>query len=197
MTLPRIPQPSTYRRHFESSEAVRDVVIGLRMPYVPLRWPPDSPGSLQRPHHVLAGLRRSPPDQSPWPGGYSRRAGCEHYASELKREQTEVSPPDDEARRSTRSSTSIPCPRGRSPVLAALQHNHPLRRLHDALRAGSGKAGRQPAHAPRQPLPPAILRAAGTLLPYMAVAGWVARPYDRRCAQPLWSLRCSRSAVRA
>src|ERR1035441_4470216 len=80
--------------HFESREAVRDVVIGLSDGLtVPFALAAGLSGAVSSAHIiVLAGLAEIAAGSIAMGlGGYlAARGDAEHYASELKREQTEV-----------------------------------------------------------------------------------------------------------
>src|ERR1017187_137491 len=101
----------------------------MALPY-PLRWPPDFPGQSSSAHIiVLAGLAEIAAGSIAMGlGGYlAARGDAEHYASELKREQTEVvTRPDDEAEEIYQIFDQYSVSReAAAPVLAALQQNHP------------------------------------------------------------------------
>ncbi|HEY4381573.1 MAG TPA: VIT1/CCC1 transporter family protein [Acidobacteriaceae bacterium] len=117
--------------HFESSESVRDVVIGLSDGLtVPFALAAGLSGAVSSAHIiVLAGLAEIAAGSIAMGlGGYlAARGDAEHYASELKREQTEViTRPDDEAEEIYQIFDQYAVPReAAAPVLAALQRNHP------------------------------------------------------------------------
>ena len=117
--------------HFESSESVRDVVIGLSDGLtVPFALAAGLSGAVSSAHIiVLAGLAEIAAGSIAMGlGGYlAARGDAEHYASELKREQTEViTRPDDEAEEIYQIFDQYSVPReAATPVLAALQQNHP------------------------------------------------------------------------
>jgi len=117
--------------HFESSESVRDVVIGLSDGLtVPFALAAGLSGAVSSAHIiVLAGLAEIAAGSIAMGlGGYlAARGDAEHYASELKREQTEViTRPDDEAEEIYEIFAQYAVPReAAAPVLAALQQNHP------------------------------------------------------------------------
>jgi VIT1/CCC1 family predicted Fe2+/Mn2+ transporter len=117
--------------HFESSESVRDVVIGLSDGLtVPFALAAGLSGAVSSSHIiVLAGLAEIAAGSIAMGlGGYlAARGDAEHYASELKREQTEVvTRPDDEAEEIYQIFDQYSVPReAAAPVLAALQQNHP------------------------------------------------------------------------
>jgi vacuolar iron transporter family protein len=115
--------------HFESSEAVRDVVIGLSDGLtVPFALAAGLSGAVSSAHIiVLAGLAEIAAGSIAMGlGGYlAARGDAEHYASELVREQTEiVTRPDDEAEEIYQIFDAYSVPReAAAPVLAALQQN--------------------------------------------------------------------------
>lgn len=117
--------------HFESSESVRDVVIGLSDGLtVPFALAAGLSGAVSSAHIiVLAGLAEIAAGSIAMGlGGYlAARGDAEHYASELKREQTEViTRPDDEAEEIYQIFDQYSVPReAATPVLEALQKNHP------------------------------------------------------------------------
>jgi vacuolar iron transporter family protein len=117
--------------HFESSESVRDVVIGLSDGLtVPFALAAGLSGAVSSAHIiVLAGLAEIAAGSIAMGlGGYlAARGDAEHHASELKREQDEViSRPDDEAEEIYQIFDQYSVPReAAAPVLAALQQNHP------------------------------------------------------------------------
>ena len=115
--------------HFESSASVRDVVIGLSDGLtVPFALAAGLSGAVSSAHIiVLAGLAEIAAGSIAMGlGGYlAARGDAEHYASELKREQTEiVTRPDDEAEEIYEIFDQYAVPReAATPVLAALQQN--------------------------------------------------------------------------
>ncbi len=117
--------------HFESSETVRDVVIGLSDGLtVPFALAAGLSGVVASAHIVvLAGLAEIAAGSIAMGlGGYlAARGDAEHYASELLREQTEVvTRPDDEAEEIYEIFTHYGVPReAAAPVLHALQANPP------------------------------------------------------------------------
>jgi VIT1/CCC1 family predicted Fe2+/Mn2+ transporter len=117
--------------HFESTESVRDVVIGLSDGLtVPFALAAGLSGAISSAHIiVLAGLAEIAAGSIAMGlGGYlAARGDVEHYASELKREQDEViHRPDDEAEEIYQIFDQYSVPReAAAPVLAALQQNHP------------------------------------------------------------------------
>jgi vacuolar iron transporter family protein len=117
--------------HFESSETVRDVVIGLSDGLtVPFALVAGLSGAVSNSHIiVLAGLAEIAAGSIAMGlGGYlAARGDAEHYASELGREQEEVvTRPEDEAEEIYQIFDQYSVPReAAAPVLAALQQNHP------------------------------------------------------------------------
>jgi len=117
--------------HFESSESVRDVVIGLSDGLtVPFALAAGLSGAVSSAHIiVLAGLAEIAAGSIAMGlGGYlAARGDAEHYASELKREQTEVvTRPDDEAEEIYEIFRQYSVSReAATPVLTALQQNPP------------------------------------------------------------------------
>jgi len=117
--------------HFQSSESVRDVVIGLSDGLtVPFALAAGLSGAVSSAHIiVLAGLAEIAAGSIAMGlGGYlAARGDAEHYASELAREQEEViTRPEDEAEEIYQIFDQYAVPReAAAPVLAALQQNHP------------------------------------------------------------------------
>jgi VIT1/CCC1 family predicted Fe2+/Mn2+ transporter len=117
--------------HFQSTETVRDVVIGLSDGLtVPFALAAGLSGAVSSSHIiVLAGLAEIAAGSIAMGlGGYlAARGDAEHYASELAREQDEViTRPDDEAEEIYEIFAHYSVPReAAAPVLAALQQNHP------------------------------------------------------------------------
>jgi len=117
--------------HFQSTESVRDVVIGLSDGLtVPFALAAGLSGAVSSAHIiVLAGLAEIAAGSIAMGlGGYlAARGDAEHYASELKREQDEViHRPDDEAEEIYEIFAQYSVPReAAAPVLAALEQNHP------------------------------------------------------------------------
>jgi len=115
--------------HFQSSESVRDVVIGLSDGLtVPFALAAGLSGAISSAHIiVLAGLAEIAAGSIAMGlGGYlAARGDAEHYASELKREQTEVvTRPEDEAEEIYQIFDQYAVPReAAAPVLSALQAN--------------------------------------------------------------------------
>jgi VIT1/CCC1 family predicted Fe2+/Mn2+ transporter len=124
----RVPHQES---HFESSEAVRDIVIGLSDGLtVPFALAAGLSGAVASTHIVvLAGLAEIAAGSIAMGlGGYlAARGDAEHYASELAREQDEViSRPEDEAEEIYEIFSQYHVPRAAAtPVLEALQQNHP------------------------------------------------------------------------
>jgi len=165
--------------HFESSESVRDVVIGLSDGLtVPFALAAGLSGAVSNAHIiVLAGLAEIAAGSIAMGlGGYlAARGDAEHYASELAREQEEViTRPDDEAEEIYEIFAQYSVPRvAAAPVLAALQQNHPayvdfMMRFELGLEKPAGD------RAYRSALTIAASYIAGgivPLLPYMFVGG--------------------------
>ncbi|HEX9197936.1 MAG TPA: VIT1/CCC1 transporter family protein [Acidobacteriaceae bacterium] len=169
--------------HFESTEAVRDVVIGLSDGLtVPFALAAGLSGALSgevRGAHivVLAGLAEIAAGSIAMGlGGYlAARGDAEHYASELKREQTEVvTRPDDEAEEIYEIFRQYSVSReAAAPVLAALQENHPAY-VDFMMRFELGLEKPADSRAHRSALTIAFSYIAGglvPLLPYMFVGG--------------------------
>jgi VIT1/CCC1 family predicted Fe2+/Mn2+ transporter len=117
--------------HFQSSAAVRDIVIGLSDGLtVPFALAAGLSGAVANGHLVvLAGLAEIAAGSIAMGlGGYlAARGDLEHYASELQREQTEVvTRPDDEAEEIYEIFSKYGVSReAATPVLTALQSNPP------------------------------------------------------------------------
>jgi VIT1/CCC1 family predicted Fe2+/Mn2+ transporter len=167
--------------HFESSESVRDVVIGLSDGLtVPFALAAGLSGAVSSAHIiVLAGLAEIAAGSIAMGlGGYlAARGDAEHYASELKREQTEViTRPDDEAEEIYQIFDQYSVPRAAAaPVLAALQQNHPAY-VDFMMRFELGLEKPAPNRAHRSALTIAASYIAGgliPLLPYMFVGATV------------------------
>jgi len=163
--------------HFQSSESVRDVVIGLSDGLtVPFALAAGLSGAIYNAHIiVLAGLAEIAAGSIAMGlGGYlAARGDAEHYASELKREQTEVvTRPDDEAEEIYQIFDQYAVPReAAAPVLAALQKNHPAY-VDFMMRFELGLESPAPGRAHRSALTIAASYVAGglvPLLPYMFV----------------------------
>jgi VIT1/CCC1 family predicted Fe2+/Mn2+ transporter len=165
--------------HFESSETVRDVVIGLSDGLtVPFALAAGLSGAVSSAHIiVLAGLAEIAAGSIAMGlGGYlAARGDAEHYASELKREQTEVvTRPEDEAEEIYQIFDQYAVPReAAAPVLAALEQNHPAY-VDFMMRFELGLEKPAPGRAHRSALTIATSYVAGgivPLLPYMFVGG--------------------------
>jgi len=170
------PHPHT-ETHFQSSESVRDVVIGLSDGLtVPFALAAGLSGAVSSAHIiVLAGLAEIAAGSIAMGlGGYlAARGDAEHYASELKREQDEViHRPDDEAEEIYQIFDQYSVPRAAAaPVLAALQQNHPAY-VDFMMRFELGLEKPEPGRALRSALTIASSYVAGglvPLLPYMLV----------------------------
>jgi len=170
------PHPHT-ETHFQSSESVRDVVIGLSDGLtVPFALAAGLSGAVSSAHIiVLAGLAEIAAGSIAMGlGGYlAARGDVEHYASELKREQDEVvTRPDDEAEEIYQIFDQYSVPReAAAPVLAALQQNHPAY-VDFMMRFELGLEKPEPGRALRSALTIASSYIAGglvPLLPYMLV----------------------------
>jgi VIT1/CCC1 family predicted Fe2+/Mn2+ transporter len=168
--------------HFESSESVRDVVIGLSDGLtVPFALAAGLSGAVSSSHIiVLAGLAEIAAGSIAMGlGGYlAARGDAEHYASELQREQTEViSRPDDEAEEIYQIFDQYSVPReAAAPVLAALQKNHPAY-VDFMMRFELGLERPAPSRAHRSAMTIAASYIAGglvPLMPYMFVGGSIA-----------------------
>jgi len=163
--------------HFQSSESVRDVVIGLSDGLtVPFALAAGLSGAVSSAHIiVLAGLAEIAAGSIAMGlGGYlAARGDAEHYASELRREQDEVvTRPDDEAEEIYQIFDAYSVPReAAAPVLAALQQNHPAY-VDFMMRFELGLEKPTPGRAHRSALTIAASYIAGglvPLLPYMFV----------------------------
>ncbi|ADW67887.1 VIT1/CCC1 transporter family protein [Granulicella tundricola] len=127
--MPPVPSHHHHEHHFQSTETVRDIVIGLSDGLtVPFALAAGLSGALSNAHLVvLAGLAEIAAGSIAMGlGGYlAARGDAEHYASELRREQDEVvTRPEDEAEEIyeifARYGVSRPAA---TPVLEALQQN--------------------------------------------------------------------------
>ena len=163
--------------HFQSSEMVRDVVIGLSDGLtVPFALAAGLSGVVVSGHIVvLAGLAEIAAGSIAMGlGGYLAAKGdAEHYASELLREQTEVvARPHDEAEEIYEIFTHYCVPReAATPVLQALQAN-PAAYVNFMMRFELGLEAPAPNRAHRSALTIAASYIAGgmvPLLPYMLV----------------------------
>jgi len=123
------PADPHHEHHFESTETVRDIVIGLSDGLtVPFALAAGLSGAVASAHLVvLAGLAEIAAGSIAMGlGGYlAARGDAEHYASELLREQTEiVTRPQDEAEEIYEIFEQYQVPRAAAtPVLEALQQN--------------------------------------------------------------------------
>ncbi|HWB32816.1 MAG TPA: VIT1/CCC1 transporter family protein [Acidobacteriaceae bacterium] len=167
--------------HFESTESVRDVVIGLSDGLtVPFALAAGLSGAVSSAHIiVLAGLAEIAAGSIAMGlGGYlAARGDAEHYASELRREQDEViHRPDDEAEEIYQIFDKYSVPReAATPVLAALQQNHPAY-VDFMMRFELGLEKPEPGRALRSAATIAGSYVAGglvPLLPYMLVGGTI------------------------
>ncbi len=163
--------------HFQSTESVRDVVIGLSDGLtVPFALAAGLSGAVSSAHIiVLAGLAEIAAGSIAMGlGGYlAARGDAEHYASELRRERDEViHRPDDEAEEIFQIFAQYSVPReAAAPVLAALQQNHPAY-VDFMMRFELGLETPEPGRALRSALTIAASYIAGglvPLLPYMLV----------------------------
>ena len=163
--------------HFQSTEAVRDVVIGLSDGLtVPFALAAGLSGAVSNAHIiVLAGLAEIAAGSIAMGlGGYlAARGDAEHYASELAREQEEVvTRPDDEAEEIYQIFDRYAVPRdAAAPVLAALERNHTAY-VDFMMRFELGLERPAPSRASRSALTIAASYIAGglvPLLPYMFV----------------------------
>jgi len=173
-------QPKSHHEtHFESTETVRDVVIGLSDGLtVPFALAAGLSGAISASRIiVLAGLAEIAAGSIAMGlGGYlAARGDAEHYASELAREANEVvTRPDDEAEEIYEIFDQYAVPReAATPVLTALQAN-PKAYVDFMMRFELGL---------ERPAPGRALRSASTiagsyiasgmvpLLPYMFVGG--------------------------
>jgi vacuolar iron transporter family protein len=164
--------------HFESSATVRDVVIGLSDGLtVPFALAAGLSGVSGAHIVVVAGLAEIAAGSIAMGlGGYlAARGDVEHYASELKREQTEViTRPDDEAEEIYEIFSHYSVSREAArPVLEALQQNHPAY-VNFMMRFELGLEEPAANRAHRSALTIAASYVAGGLVPllsYMFVSG--------------------------
>jgi len=171
--------PQTHAEdHFQSSAAVRDVVIGLSDGLtVPFALAAGLSGAISSAHIiVLAGLAEIAAGSIAMGlGGYlAARGDAEHYASELAREQEEViTRPEDEAEEIYQIFDHYAVPReAAAPVLAALQQNNPAY-VDFMMRFELGLEKPASTRASRSALTIAFSYIAGglvPLLPYMFVS---------------------------
>lgn len=164
--------------HFQSTETVRDIVIGLSDGLtVPFALAAGLSGAVADAHLVvLAGLAEIAAGSIAMGlGGYlAARGDSEHYASELLREQTEiVTRPQDEAEEIYEIFEQYSVPRAAAtPVLEALQKN-PAAFVEFMMRFELGLESPAANRAHRSALTIAVSYVAGglvPLLPYMLVA---------------------------
>jgi VIT1/CCC1 family predicted Fe2+/Mn2+ transporter len=165
-------------QHFESTETVRDIVIGLSDGLtVPFALAAGLSGAVANGHLVvLAGLAEIAAGSIAMGlGGYmAARGDAEHYASELKREQTEiVTRPQDEADEIYEIFEQYQVSReAATPVLEALQQN-PVAYVDFMMRFELGLEKPAENRAHRSAMTIAVSYIAGgmvPLLPYMVVA---------------------------
>jgi vacuolar iron transporter family protein len=182
--------PPHVEGHFESSESVRDVVIGLSDGLtVPFALAAGLSGAVSNAHIiVLAGLAEIAAGSIAMGlGGYlAARGDAEHYASELAREQEEViTRPEDEAEEIYQIFDQYSVPReAAAPVLAALEQNHSAY-VEFMMRFELGLERPAANRAHRSALTIAASYIAGgmvPLLPYMFVGGSIAFLSDTRSA---------------
>ncbi len=165
-------------QHFESTETVRDVIIGLSDGLtVPFALAAGLSGAVGTSHIiVLAGLAEIAAGSIAMGlGGYlAARGDSEHYASELRREQTEVvTRPEDEAEEIYEIFEQYSVSReAATPVLEALQKN-PAAYVEFMMRFELGLESPAANRAHRSALTIAASYIAGgfvPLLPYMLSA---------------------------
>ena len=163
---------SHVENHFQSSDAVRDIVIGLSDGLtVPFALAAGLSGAISSSHIiVLAGLAEIAAGSIAMGlGGYlAARGDAEHYASELAREQDEVvTRPDDEAEEIYHIFDQYSVPRdSAAPVLAALQDN-PTAYVNFMMRFELGLEAPAPNRAHRSALTIATSYIAGGLIPLL------------------------------
>ena len=165
--------------HFEATETVRDIVIGLSDGLtVPFALAAGLSGAVSNAHLVvLAGLAEIAAGSIAMGlGGYlAARGDAEHYASELIREQTEVvTRPHDEAEEIYEIFSQYSVSReAATPVLEALQQN-PKAYVDFMMRFELGLEAPAENRAHRSALTIAVSYILGgfvPLLPYMLVTG--------------------------
>jgi VIT1/CCC1 family predicted Fe2+/Mn2+ transporter len=165
-------------QHFEATETVRDIVIGLSDGLtVPFALAAGLSGAVASAHLVvLAGLAEIAAGSIAMGlGGYlAARGDAEHYASELVREQTEiVTRPQDEAEEIYEIFEQYAVPReAATPVLRALEQN-PAAYVDFMMRfeLGLEKPAENRAHRSAATIAVSyILGGLVPLLPYMLVA---------------------------
>ena len=166
-----------HEKHFQSTETVRDVVIGLSDGLtVPFALAAGLSGAVANAHLVvLAGLAEIAAGSIAMGlGGYlAARGDSEHYASEMLREQVEVvTRPEDEAAEIYDIFEQYAVPReAATPVLHALQQN-PKAYVDFMMRFELGLEKPEPGRASRSAMTIAFSYVAGgliPLLPYMLV----------------------------
>ena len=178
----QVAAPPHQEHHFQSSEAVRDIVIGLSdgltVPFALAAGLSGAVNGVANPAHliVLAGLAEIAAGSIAMGlGGYlAARGDAEHYASELLREQTEiVTRPHDEAEEIYEIFEQYQVPReAATPVLEALQRN-PAAYVDFMMRFELGLETPAPNRAHRSALTIAVSYILGglvPLLPYMLLA---------------------------
>ena len=145
-----MPQTPHIERHFTAGEVVRDVVIGMSDGLtVPFALAAGLSGAVDNSHIVVvAGLAEIAAGSIAMGlGGYlAATSDAEHYESERLREEREVEEiPDEEAREVQKVFTDYGLSPDESvPVSAgADQEAEGVGRLHDALRARTGRARSQ------------------------------------------------------
>ena len=164
-------------QHFESTETVRDMVIGLSDGLtVPFALAAGLSGAVSTHVVVIAGLAEIAAGSIAMGlGGYlAARGDAEHYASELLREQTEiVTRPRDEEEEIYEIFEQYAVPRAAAaPVLAALQRN-PKAYVDFMMRFELGLEAPAENRAHRSAMTIAVSYIAGglvPLLPYMLLA---------------------------
>jgi VIT1/CCC1 family predicted Fe2+/Mn2+ transporter len=171
------PHPH-HEHHFQSTETVRDIVIGLSDGLtVPFALAAGLSGAVSNGHLVvLAGLAEIAAGSIAMGlGGYlAARGDAEHYASELRREQDEiVTRPQDEAEEIYELFSNDQVPReAAAPVLEALQRN-PAAYVDFMMRFELGLESPAENRAHRSALTIAISYILGGLVPlfpYMVLA---------------------------
>ena len=167
-----VASPSHIEGHFESTEVVRDVVIGLSDGLtVPFALAAGLSGVVASAHIVvLAGLAEIAAGSIAMGlGGYlAARGDAEHYASELLREQTEVvTRPDDEAEEIYEIFTHYGVTHeAATPVLLALQAN-PTAYVNFMMRFELGLEEPAPSRAHRSALTIAVSYICGGMVPLL------------------------------
>jgi vacuolar iron transporter family protein len=176
---PHAPHTPHIEGHFESSETVRDIVIGLSDGLtVPFALAAGLSGAVASSHIVvLAGLAEIAAGSIAMGlGGYlAARGDAEHYASERRREEREIverSRDEEEEIYEIFEHYSVPR-QNAAPVLAALKQN-PSAWVDFMMRFELGLEEPSPNRAHRSALTIAASYVAGgliPLLPYMLVSG--------------------------